>query len=172
MTNSSLSLGRIAFICFLLTFFSIGLYAQQEPEPCEDPDNNGVGCFCETAGILCTPDQLDGFEFAMSDVANTGGLSGDLCPELPDGGFPHNVNFFAFIVWCETLTFDVLVTNCAPGTNTGTTIWPGPGHFPGRPSRLDRTGHRTGPCRSHDNSQRPFSMAYPRAAIPNGCFHA
>ncbi|MDF1698981.1 MAG: hypothetical protein P1U56_24225, partial [Saprospiraceae bacterium] len=92
--------------------------SQQVPEPCEDPDNNGIGCFCETAGILCTPDELDGYQFAMSNVANLGDLEGDLCPELPDGGFPHNVNFFAFIVWCESLTFDVLVTDCAPGTNS------------------------------------------------------
>jgi len=103
-------------VCLLALNIS---YAQVEPTPCDDPDNDGVGCYCETAGILCTPDELDLFEFSMSDVANTGGLSGDLCPELPDGGFPHNVNFFAFIVWCETLTFDVLVNNCAPGTNTG-----------------------------------------------------
>ncbi len=118
MKQSNAFFGRLARIIFIWLLFSISLFAQIEPQPCDDPDNEGVGCYCDTAGILCTPDELDGFEFSMSDVANTGDLSGDLCPELPDGGSPHNVNFFAFIVWCETLTFNVIVNNCAPGTNT------------------------------------------------------
>ena len=122
MRVSKLTAITITSILLMVLSLDYKLMAQIEPMPCDDPDNDGVGCFCETAGILCTPDQLDGFEFAMSDVANDGDLSGDLCPELPDGGFPHNVNFFAFIVWCETLTFDVLVTNCAPGTNTPSNI--------------------------------------------------
>lgn len=107
---------------FFFAMFHIDLSAQMEPQPCDDPDNNGIGCYCETAGILCTPDELDGFEFSMSEVANTGGLSGDLCPELSDGGLPHNVNFFAFVVWCEELTFDVLVNFCEQGTITGPNI--------------------------------------------------
>ena len=122
MIQSNAFFGRLFLIFSTWLLFSIGLIAQVEPTPCDDPDNEGVGCYCDTAGILCTPDELDGFEFSMSDVANTGDLSGDLCPELSDGGFPHNVNFFAFIVWCETLTFNVIVNNCAPGTNTGTNI--------------------------------------------------
>ena len=120
MKKSITFFGRLILILFVHLFFSITISAQAEPLPCDDPDNGGVGCYCETAGILCTPDDLDGFEFIMSDVANTGDLNGDLCPGLPDGGAPHNVNFFAFIVWCETLTFDVLVHDCSPGTNTGT----------------------------------------------------
>lgn len=113
----------IPVTCLLILgmlLFSNNLQAQIYPQPCEDPANDGVGCFCETAGILCTPDELDEFEFSMSNVTNFGDLSGDLCPELSDGGSPHNVNFFAFIVWCETLTFNVEVFSCDPGTNTGT----------------------------------------------------
>ena len=100
-----------------LLFFYSSLSAQFDVSPCTDPDNNGIGCFCETAGFICSPDELDGFEFSMSEISNIGGLSGDLCPGLPDGGAPHNVNFFALVVWCESLTFDVLINNCAPGTN-------------------------------------------------------
>lgn len=91
---------------------------QVTPEPCTNPPN-GVGCLCSTAGILCTPEDLDGFTFSMSDEVNdgdlpTGGFFGaDLCPGIGDqDGFPNNVNFFAFIVWCEDLTFDVAITNC------------------------------------------------------------
>jgi gliding motility-associated-like protein len=120
MNQSNVLFDRFMLMIAFSLVIVIGAFAQVEPQPCDDPDNEGVGCYCDTAGILCTPDELDGFEFAMSDVANTGDLSGDLCPELSDGGSPHNVNFFAFIVWCETLTFNVLVSNCAPGTNTGT----------------------------------------------------
>ena len=99
---------RLILVLSIHLFFSLGISAQPEPLPCDDPDNNGVGCYCETAGTLCTTDDLDGFEFSMSDISNNGGLChGDLCPGLPDGGSPHNVNYFAFVVWCEALTFDV-----------------------------------------------------------------
>jgi len=101
----------ITLISFLI-LFTIDIYAQFDPLPCDDPENNGIGCYCESAGILCTPDLLDGFEFSMSDTENLGNLEGDLCPGLNQGGIPNNVNFFAFVVWCEELTIDVLVTNC------------------------------------------------------------
>ena len=61
----------------------------------------------------------------MSSVDNDGDFpSGffnfDLCPGDPSQqGFPNNVNFFAFIVWCESLTFDVVVSNCEPGSGGG-----------------------------------------------------
>lgn len=119
MKKSNSFFVRLILVLSVHLFVFLTISAQFDVLPCNDPDNNGVGCYCETAGILCTPDLLDGFEFSMSDVSNSGGLSGDLCPGLPDGGFPHNVNYFAFIAWCETLTFDVLVNNCAPGTNSG-----------------------------------------------------
>jgi gliding motility-associated-like protein len=113
-----MQLNRIPGITITLIFFfamlNIDLSAQFEVLPCDDPDNNGVGCYCETAGVLCTPDLLDGFEFAMSDIENFGDLENDLCPPFfnGNGGIPNNVNFFAFVVWCEELTFDVLVSNC------------------------------------------------------------
>ena len=86
---------------------------------CDNPPN-GESCLCSTAPLLCTPDELNGFQFSMSDEQNdgdlpTGGFFGgaDLCPGIDDqDGFPNNVNFFAFIAWCENLTIDVLVTNC------------------------------------------------------------
>ncbi len=49
----------IAFVLLLAILSSPYLSAQIEPQPCNDPDNNGIGCYYETAGILCTPDQLD-----------------------------------------------------------------------------------------------------------------
>ncbi len=122
MKKSNSFFGRLILVLSIQLFLSTTFFGQLEPLPCDDPDNFAIGCFCETAGILCTPDELDGFEFAMSDIANSGDLEGDLCPELPEGGEAHNVNFFAFIVWCETLTFDVLVDNCLPGTNTGNNV--------------------------------------------------
>lgn len=114
----------ITYVLFFLILASNSVFAQFEVLPCDDPDNNGVGCYCETAGVLCTPDLLNGFEFAMSNTENfgdlgdgPGGPQDDLCPGTPQdgnnqGGVPNNVNFFAFVVWCEELNFDVLVTNC------------------------------------------------------------
>ncbi|MEM9546858.1 MAG: T9SS type A sorting domain-containing protein [Bacteroidota bacterium] len=106
-------------ILTLHLFWANKLTAQVDPTPCTDPFNNDVGCFCETAGLICSPDQLDGFEFTLPNAENygdlgdgTGGDVDDLCPTLPDGGVPNNVSFIAFIAWCEDLTFDVLISNC------------------------------------------------------------
>jgi len=117
MTNRNFAIKITLF--FGLLFWTNGIIAQTVPEPCTNPPN-GVGCLCSTAGILCTPDDLDGFTFSMSSTVNDGDLptggfftDADLCPGIGDqDGFPNNVNFFAFIVWCEDLTFDVSITNC------------------------------------------------------------
>lgn len=93
---------------------------------CDNPPN-GESCLCSTAPILCTPDELEGFTFSMSDAVNDGDLptggfftDPDLCPGIEDqGGFPNNVNFFAFIAWCEDLTIDVLLSNCQDNPNDG-----------------------------------------------------
>jgi len=119
LSKNSAITTTIALSILLQMLLGSSLQAQVFPQPCETPESNGTGCFCETAGILCTPDQLDGFEFSMSNVENFGGLGDgvggfpdDLCPGDSQGGVPNNVNFFAFIVWCETLSFNVVVSNC------------------------------------------------------------
>lgn len=125
------------------------LNAQFEVLPCDDPDNNGVGCYCSTAGILCTPDLLHEFEFAMSDVENDGDFPDgfpnfDLCPgDGSQQGFPNNVNFFAFIVWCETLTFNVEVSNCVD--------------FPGPPVSYGIQMAMFANCGSQNNGWDPVS---------------
>ena len=92
--------------------------------PCTDPANEGIGCFCETAGILCSTDDLDGFELTLTDIENYGdlgdgnwGVVDDLCPTLPEGGVTNNVRFIAFIAWCEDLTLDIFVTRASSFAN-------------------------------------------------------
>ena len=104
-------------VFLLMIVLSVAGYSQQ---PCTNPPN-GEGCLCSTAGILCTPDILDGFTFTMASTSNLGGLSSsDLCPGIEDqDGGAHNVNWFAFIAWCENLTMDVNLSNCQPGIGGG-----------------------------------------------------
>jgi len=108
--------GKTLKIVFVLPLMLLSVLADAQ---CDNPPN-GESCLCSTAPILCTPDELNGFQFSMSDEVNDGDLptggffsEADLCPGIDNqDGFPNNVNFFAFIAWCEDLTLDVLVTNC------------------------------------------------------------
>ena len=106
----------IKYVPFIIVFiFSVKSLLGQ----CTNPPN-GVDCTCNTAQILCTPDLLDGFTFSMSTANNLGGYNNagsDLCPGLPEGGVPNNVNWFSFIAWCTDLDIDIQISNCSAGGN-------------------------------------------------------
>ena len=89
LLDKTTAITTVTLFLFLLLPFGPRLHAQVFPQPCELPESSGIGCFCETAGILCTPDVLDGFEFGMSAVENfgdlgdgQGGVQDDLCFRL------------------------------------------------------------------------------------------
>ncbi|NNE15450.1 MAG: hypothetical protein HKN51_10770 [Saprospiraceae bacterium] len=97
------------FCCFNLT-----LYAQcdtgSEPE-----------CTCETAEVLCSVGELDGFSSSMSEFQHPSDGPDNFCP--PGGLFANNPTWFAFIAWCEDIEMEVSYENCTTvGAFTGAQI--------------------------------------------------
>jgi len=66
-------------------------------------------CECESAEILCSINELDGYSFSMSDFQHPQDGPDPLC-----GGswVPNNPTWFAFIAWCDELTLTVSISNC------------------------------------------------------------
>ncbi len=101
----------------LLFFIPLGLLSQvaEPPEPCDDGTQET--CQCETAPVLCSIEELDGFEYSMSTFQHPQSGPTPLCNGV---GVPNNPTYFAFIAWCEELTLNVEVSNCTnvcSGTN-------------------------------------------------------
>lgn len=71
-------------------------------------------CKCETAPILCTITELDGYQSYMSTFQH---------PEDAPWAFcgidtkPDNPNWFGFIAWCSSFKMDVLLSNCVEFNN-------------------------------------------------------
>jgi len=106
------------FIIPVLILYSLTTYGQitDPPDPCDDGTQET--CQCETAPILCTIDDLDGFEYSMSTFQHPQNGPDPLCIGVPS--VPNNPTWFAFIAWCEELTLNVEISNCTnvcSGTN-------------------------------------------------------
>ena len=86
---------------------NINLYAQ-----CDD--GSEPECMCETAEVLCTIDELDGYMFSMSTFQHPEDGPDPLC-EGADFTVPNNPTWFAFVAWCEEIDLNVYLTNCEPG---------------------------------------------------------
>ncbi len=110
---------KVQFLLFSLTcIFYLNTHAQisDPPDPCDDGTQET--CQCETAPILCTIDDLDGFEYSMSTFQHPQNGPDPLCIGVPS--VPNNPTWFAFIAWCEELTLNVEIENCTnvcSGTN-------------------------------------------------------
>jgi len=79
---------------------------------------------CETAEVLCSINELDGYSFSMSEFQHPEDGPDPLC-----GGswVPNNPTWFNFIAWCEELTITVSISNCTtagnpPFTSTGAQV--------------------------------------------------
>ncbi|TVR87784.1 MAG: gliding motility-associated C-terminal domain-containing protein [Saprospirales bacterium] len=104
---------RTFSIITTLALFQIGMVHSQitsPPDPCDD--GTQATCQCDTAPILCTIDDLDGFTYSMSDFQHPQNGPSPLCNGQ---GVPNNPTWFAFIAWCEDLTLNAELTNCEPG---------------------------------------------------------
>ena len=93
-------------LVFIFTSFALGkLFSQctsgSEPE-----------CTCETAPVLCTVDELDGYMYSMDDYQHPWDGPTPLCPNT--NTVPNNPTWFAFTAWCTDLTLNVSVENCQP----------------------------------------------------------
>lgn len=98
----------------ILIFFSINLHAQ-----C--PTGSEPGCTCESAEILCSINELDGYTFSMDayshpwDGPNNGG---NLCGTVAT--VSNNPTWFGFTAWCTDMSMIVYLNDCSI-TGSGTT---------------------------------------------------
>ena len=67
-------------------------------------------CTCETAEVLCSVSELDGFSGSMSSFQHPNDGPDNFCP--PSGLFTNNPTWFAFIAWCEDITMEIEYENC------------------------------------------------------------
>ncbi len=84
------------------------------PDPCDD--GSQATCQCENSPVLCTIDDLDGFEYSMSDFQHPEDGPEFLCN---GEGVPNNPTWFSFVAWCEELELEVELDNCSDVCLTG-----------------------------------------------------
>ena len=100
---------------FLSLFFVSLIFSQvPPPDPCDD--GSQATCQCENSPVLCTIDDLDGFEYSMSSFQHPEDGPEFLC----DGeGVPNNPTWFSFVAWCEDLSLEVELADCSDVCLTG-----------------------------------------------------
>jgi hypothetical protein len=98
----------ISTFLFIFSCFTHLDAQTQPPDPCDDGTQET--CQCETSPVLCTIDDLDGFEFSMSDFQHPQDGPEPLCTAQPSA--PNNPTWFSFVAWCEELELLVEIENC------------------------------------------------------------
>lgn len=68
-------------------------------------------CACETAPVLCTIDELDGYTFSMTSFQHPDDGPSPICPGA-NMTQTNNPTWFAFTAWCTNLSLRVHSTNC------------------------------------------------------------
>jgi len=99
------------FLPFILFFFVIHSFLKAQtspPDPCDDGTQET--CQCETSPVLCTIDDLDGFQYSMSDFQHPQDGPDPLCG---GSGVPNNPTWFSFVAWCEELELLVEIEDCS-----------------------------------------------------------
>ncbi|HSF89092.1 MAG TPA: gliding motility-associated C-terminal domain-containing protein [Saprospiraceae bacterium] len=74
-------------------------------------DGTQPECACETAPVLCTVDELDGYMFSMAAFTHPEDGPSPICPGAPSSQ-TNNPTWFAFTAWCSDLTLRVRPRNC------------------------------------------------------------
>ena len=102
-------------IIFLFTYsaFQNSLIGQTEPpEPCIDGNQNT--CKCHTSPVLCSIDELDGYQFTMTTflhVQDGPHGNGFMCPGQGNT-VSDNPTWFTFPALCSELTIELCWENC------------------------------------------------------------
>ena len=89
-----------------LFIFSVQTFSFAQPDPCDT--GSEAACECETAELLCSINELDGYSFSMSEFEHPEDGPDPLC----GSGVPNNPTWFSFIAWCEELVITVSLSNC------------------------------------------------------------
>lgn len=112
---------HIGVVALLLLGYSYG-YSQVNvvPDPCTNGNQNT--CKCNLSPIMCTINQLDGYEYDMTNYQHPSDGPQPMCPPPEGNGTTsNNPTWFAFIAWCQNLTLQVTYTSCTnpPGPANG-----------------------------------------------------
>jgi len=66
-------------------------------------------CMCNTAPLLCSVNEFDGYSFSMSSYEHPFDGPDPLC----NGPYvPNNPHWFAFLAWCTEIEITVEISNC------------------------------------------------------------
>lgn len=81
------------------------------PSPCTTGTQNT--CKCQDAPVLCSIEELNGFEYDMTLYQHPADGPQPMCPP-PQGSntTSNNPTWFAFISWCTSLVLNVNYTDC------------------------------------------------------------
>ena len=74
-------------------------------------DGSQPECTCETAPILCSVDELDGYTFSMSSYQHPDDGPTPICTNA-NNSRTDNPTWFAFAAWCTDLTLEASFSNC------------------------------------------------------------
>ena len=74
-------------------------------------DGTQPECACETAPVLCTVDELDGYVFSMTSYMHPWDGPSPICSSSPTSQ-TNNPTWFAFTAWCSNLTLRARPRNC------------------------------------------------------------
>ncbi len=102
---------KVLFFLNILLLPVILIAQNEPPELCTDGSQNT--CQCDTAPILCSIDELDGYQYEMSTFLHPDDGPDPMCPS-PEGDntASHNPTWFAFVAFCEDMDIEVDYFNC------------------------------------------------------------
>jgi gliding motility-associated-like protein len=93
------------------TFCTLFYILSSDALPAQCTNGTQPECACETAPILCSIDELDGYTFSMTSFQHPDDGPTPICPGA-DLSQSNNPTWFAFTAWCTNLTLRVSADNC------------------------------------------------------------
>lgn len=90
----------------------ISLYSVKVSAQCNT--GNETTCKCDTAPILCSITELDGYQSYMAPYQHPQDGPNGFCGSMTQS---DNPNWFGFIAWCDAFTMDVQLSNCQENNN-------------------------------------------------------
>ena len=103
--------GRIHIFLKLTILFASFWFLSTQTLIAQCTDGTQPECACETAPVLCTVDELDGYVFSMTSYMHPWDGPSPICSSSPTSQ-TNNPTWFAFTAWCSNLTLRARPRNC------------------------------------------------------------
>lgn len=108
------------FVFIITLYILLQSHLNGQINPCIDGQQ--ASCKCQTADIICTPDDLDGVVLPMSSFRHPQDAPSPLCN---GDGAPDNPSWIGFTAWCESFTVRLKLDDCSGMCNDRTPCRPG-----------------------------------------------